>query len=220
VRDAASASDASAAEGGGSSAQAPAAAGAAERQGLSRLQQLRRWHGLALHCVSSLLGYMLGELSGKLQTKFEATVGRRPLELPVMLEAHAKLLAAARVVCFLPHPQLPGDFADIAYALVDAAWQLQQHIAQLLLSCAQEGVLEALGDSRVLAQAPSGLKEGSSCTQLARALAEDAGAGWASVESAGKALQKHVGKLKEELRTRVPAAAGHPLAALSARLGV
>jgi hypothetical protein len=218
----ASAASAASVGGGSSSANsatASAAVGAAEQQGLSRLQDLRRWHGLALHCVSSLLGYMLGELSGKLQTRFEATVGSRPVELPVMLEAHAKLLAAARVVCFLPHKQLPADIAQPAYALVDAAWQLQRHVAQLLLSCTQAGVLEA-GSSRALAQAPSGFKEGTRCTQLVRALAEDAGAAWASVECAGQAMEKLVATLKEELRRRVPAATGHPLAGLAARLGV
>jgi hypothetical protein len=107
---------------------------------------------------------MLGELSGQQQSKFEAAVGRDPVELHVMLQAHERLLAAAREVCFLPPAQQqhagmwagaqqqqqqegPGGQQQqvrvagagkrielAAYALVESAWQLQQHIAQLLAS--------------------------------------------------------------------------------------
>ena len=77
---------------------AVAAAAAAMAEGLSRLQELRRWHALALHCISSLLGYMLGELSGEALVAFTEAVGSHPVSLPAMLDAHDKLLDAARQV--------------------------------------------------------------------------------------------------------------------------
>lgn len=203
--------------------------------GLSRLQDLRRWHGLALHCVSSLLGYMLGELSGQLQGRFEAAVGSRPVELPVMLQAHARLLEEARQVCFLPQQQQQqqthsggggGGLAAVAYAIVDRAWELQQHVAELLAQqhegSAAAGTAAGSGSSRVLARAPSGFKEGTSCSELAAALegggsAEEA---WESVSCAGQRLEQLVDVLRHQLRGSAQAGAGHLLAGLAARLGV
>lgn len=212
---------------GGSSSRAAAGEGALPvlTVGLSRLQDLRRWHGLALHCVSSLLGYMLGELSGQLQGRFEAAVGSRPVELPVMLQAHARLLEEARQVCFLPQQTRSGGggggLAAVAYAIVDRAWELQQHVAELL---AQQHAGSAAGSSssRVLVRAPSGFKEGTSCSELAAALegggsAEEA---WESVSCAGQRLEQLLDVLRHRLCGSAQAGAGHLLAGLAARLGV
>jgi hypothetical protein len=198
--------------------------------GLSRLQDLRRWHGLALHCVSSLLGYMLGELSGQLQGRFEAAVGSRPVELPVMLQAHARLLEEARQVCFLPQQHHSGGagggggLAGVGYAIVARAWELQQHVAELLAQ-QHAGSSAAAGSgssSRVLARAPSGFKEGTSCSELAAALegggsAEEA---WESVSRAGQRLEQSIDVLRHRLRDSAQAGVGHLLAGLAARLGV
>jgi hypothetical protein len=262
-------------------AAAVAAAEAAARVdvGLSRLQDLRRWHALALHCIDSLLGYMLGELSGQQQSKFEAAVGRGPVALHVMLQAHERLLEAAREVCFLPPAQQQQQEEDggqqqqqqqqvraagagqraewAAYALVESAWQLQQHIAQLLASqgaaaagpgqlaegsrsdhftrsAAGGGSRHGLGGidtgagaggdgrpgRRVLARAPSGFKEGSSCSGLAAALEGDAAGMWEAVEPAGVQLERLVEGLKQLLKQSMQTQVGHPLVGLAARLGV
>lgn len=202
--------------------------------GLARLQDLRRWHALALHCISSLSEYMLGELSGQLQSRFEAAVGRRPVELPVMMEAHARLLEEARQVCFLPQQQQRGGgggpvggggLAAVAYALVESAWQLQQHIGELLAQQAKAGGSAAgggssSGSSAVLVKAPSGFKEGARCSALAAALEGDGEELWESVERAGEQLERLVDVLKRRLKISAETAAGHPLAGLAARLGV
>jgi hypothetical protein len=175
---------------------------------------------------------MLGELSGQLQNRFETAVGGRPVELPVMMEAHAKLLEEARQVCFLPQqqqqqqqrgtvggPVSSSGLAAVAYALVESAWQLQQHIGKLL---AQQGKVggSAAGSGRVLVQAPSGFKEGVRCSALAGALEGDGEELWESVERAGEQLEQLVDLLKRRLKISAETAAGHPLAGLAARLGV
>ncbi|KAF8057943.1 hypothetical protein HT031_005889 [Scenedesmus sp. PABB004] len=76
--------------------------GAGAPAGLERLQALRRWHALALHCAGSVLGCMLGELSGKLWIEFEAAVSSAPVSLPSILAEHDRLLSAAAAVCLLP----------------------------------------------------------------------------------------------------------------------
>jgi hypothetical protein len=70
-----------------------------------RLQQLRRWHAMALHCVSSVLGGMLSELSGHLWVDFETAVSAQPVSLPAIIAAHDELLVAAQKVCLLPLQQ-------------------------------------------------------------------------------------------------------------------
>lgn len=214
-----------------------AAAAAAVSEGLSRLQDLRLWHAVALHCIDSLLGYMLGELSGQLQVRFEAAVGSQPVSLPVMLEAHAGLLAAARTVCLLPpaeHQQHDGDqqrvtagsLAGAVYALVNTAWQLQQHITELLAMRDAAGTAAAgvAGMSSscgpVLAKAASGFKEGQSCTAIALRLAGEADELWEAVQAAGLHMEGLLADLKRRLKSSVAAAVGHPLAGLAARLGV
>lgn len=213
------------------------AAAAAAAEGLSRLQDLRLWHAVALHCIDSLLGYMLGELSGQMQVRFEAAVGSQPVSLPVMLEAHTGLLAAARTVCLLPpaeHQQHHGDqqqvtagsLAGAVYALVNTAWQLQQHISGLLWMRDAAGTAAAgvAGTSSscgpVLAKAASGFKEGESCTAIALQLAGEADELWEAVEAAGLHMEDLLADLKRRLKSNVAAAVGHPLAGLAARLGV
>jgi hypothetical protein len=173
---------------------------------------------------------MLGELSGQLQSRFEAAVGRRPVELPVMMEAHARLLEEARQVCFLPQQQQrggggapvgSGGLAAVAYALVESAWQLQQHIGELLAQQEKVGGSAAgSGSSRGLVKAPSGFKEGIRCSALAGALEGDGEELWENVEGAGEQLERLVDELKRRLKISAETAAGHPLAGLAARLGV
>jgi hypothetical protein len=77
-----------------------------------QLQQLRRWHAMAVHCVSSVLGGMLSDLSGHLWVEFETAVSAQPVSLPAIIAAHDKLLVAAQKVCLLPlqqQQQVVGD---------------------------------------------------------------------------------------------------------------
>jgi hypothetical protein len=77
-----------------------------------RLQQLRRWHAMAMHCVSSVLGGMLSDLSGHLWVEFETAVSAQPVSLPAIIAAHDKLLVAAQKVCLLPLQQQQQEGGD------------------------------------------------------------------------------------------------------------
>jgi hypothetical protein len=196
------------------------------------LQQLRTWHALALHVTSSILGYMLAELSGKLWVEFERAVSSSPVSLPMMLEAHDKLLAAARHICFLPDDssccgsnrgdtignQGVGSSSDVLagliYRLVEEAWELQGQVQLLLTPAAADGgTLEQQLSAQVKqeqqeqAGSPGQQHQGSS-------------RGWQGAALSGKRLEALLVLFKKQLSIGVAALVGHPLAGLAARLGV
>lgn len=190
-----------------------------------RLQQLRRWHAMALHCVTSVLGGMLSDLSGQLWAEFEAAVSAQPVSLPAIIAAHDRLLEAAQQVCLLPlqqqdkerissstgHSQLAGT----VYRLVGAAWQLQQQVQQLL-SLAPD----TTGSSSSSNIASTGVpREGGSAGCLAQLLQQREGS-WQGCAAAGAGLEGLLLSLKRQLAGSRAGQVGHSMAGLAARLGM
>jgi hypothetical protein len=208
--------------------QAEAAATAAAVD-IERLQQLRRWHAMALHCVSSVLGGMLSDLSGQLWVEFEAAVSAQPVSLPAIIAAHDRLLATAQQVCLLPlqqqqlgeesrsssstvHSQLTG----VVYRLTAAAWQLQQQVQQLLALTQDSSYTSSSSSS---GGAFGGYKEGSSAGCLAQLLLHDEDA-WHGCAAAAAALERLLLQLKKQLAVSRAGEVGHCMAGLAGRLGM
>lgn len=127
---------------------------------------------MASHCVGSLLSAMLSELSGSLWREFESAVAPHPVSLPDIIQAHARLLAAAQEVCLLPRGSTGSSssggsgtqssrvltsgssevaaaavmkgtsVAAVVYQLTDAAWLLQQQFQQLLQSLTEQTAVD------------------------------------------------------------------------------
>uniref|UniRef100_A0A383VBK2 Gamma tubulin complex component C-terminal domain-containing protein n=1 Tax=Tetradesmus obliquus TaxID=3088 RepID=A0A383VBK2_TETOB len=204
-------------------AQSPAAAAA----DMLRLQQLRRWHALALNCVTSVLGGMLSDLSGQLWAEFEAEVSTQPVSLPAIIAAHDRLLAAAQQVCLLPpqqgldkekvssstgHSQLAGT----VYRLVAAAWQLQQQVQQLL-SLSPDTTSSSSSSSSTAST--GACREGVSAGCLAQLLLQREGS-WQGCAAAGAGLEGLLLSLKRQLAGSRAGQVGHSMAGLVARLGL
>jgi hypothetical protein len=208
--------------------EATAAAAAAAADTL-RLQQLRRWHGMALHCVSSVLGGMLSDLSGQLWVEFEASISSQPVSLPAIIAAHDKLLAAAQQVCLLPLQQqqqaedggsrsstVHSQLACVVYRLVATAWQLQQQVQQLLSLTPDT---TSTSSSNTSASVCGAYREGSSAGRLAQLLLQDEEC-WQGCAVAGATLEGLLLTLKKQLAVSRAGEVGHSMAGLAARLGL